>query len=137
MRISSFSLILTKRYPTEVPVKYPKATVNRCYKTQSLQMIFKKGILENQLYFRHELYPTKAAIQRTQLSGVKFSKFIIISYRLLKTQKHSASIDPSCSGFCFFMFKIVRCVWVKYNTLFAFCPASDSFSSENLFYAIT
>ena len=41
---------------------------------------------------------TKAALQRTQLSGVKLNKSFI-SYQSLKTQKHSVSIGFFYSGF--------------------------------------
>ena len=47
------------------------------------------------------LSPTKAASQGTQLSGEKLKKFFI-SYRRLKTQKHSVSISLFCSGFSFY-----------------------------------
>ena len=44
-----------------------------------------------------KLCPTKAASQRTQLSGV--TELFFVSYRRPKTQKHSVSIGLSCSGF--------------------------------------
>ena len=48
-----------------------------------------------------ELCPVAAALQRTQLSGVKLRKNII-SYRRLKTQKYSVSRGFSFSGFYFY-----------------------------------
>ena len=50
-----------------------------------------------------ELCPTKATLQRTQLSDVKLKTFFT-SYRRLKTQKHSVSIGLFCSGFAFWFF---------------------------------
>ena len=67
------------------------------------------------------------------LSGMKLRK--IISYRRLKTQKHSLRIDLSCSSFSFYehfnkkltfvvflIFKTGSCVWVKrfYNNTLLF-----------------
>ena len=45
-----------------------------------------------------ESCPTKAALQQSQLPGVKLKKYFI-SYRRFKTQKHSVSIGVSCTGF--------------------------------------
>ena len=44
-----------------------------------------------------ELCPTKAASQRIQFSGLKLKK--IVSYRCLKTNKHSVSVSLSSSDF--------------------------------------
>ena len=46
------------------------------------------------------LCPTKATSQPTQLSGVKLKKSFI-SYRRLKTQRHSVNIGFPCPGFPF------------------------------------
>ena len=66
-----------------------------------------------------KLFFTKAASERTQLSGVQLKRFFV-SYWRLKTHKHSVSIiSLCCSGFSFyedavfFLFKTIRCVWVK------------------------
>ena len=72
-----------------------------------------------------ELYPTKAASQRTQFPDLTLKKDFI-SYRRLKTQKYSVSIRFPCSGFSFcehfnrqltyaffFIFQTVKCVSVK------------------------
>ena len=100
-----------------------------------------------------ELHPTKSVSQRTQLSSVTLKKYI--SYRRIKTQKHSVSIELPYSGSfyehfyiqltyaVFFIFKIVKCVSVERfytNTLF-FCPVWGSVTSEkisqSLFRAVT
>ena len=49
---------------------------------------------------KNELYPTKTTSKRTRLPGVKLKK--IISYRRLKTQKHSIRIGLYCSSFFLF-----------------------------------
>ena len=66
--------------------------------------------------------------QWTQLPGVNFFR----SYYRLKTQKLLLSIGLYCSGFYErFNRKFV------YQYLLFFCPARDSFSSENILYVIT
>ena len=71
-----------------------------------------------------DLCLTKFVSQRTQLPDVKLTNYKWL--RCLKTQKHSVSMDLSCSGFSFyehfsrqftysvfFIFIIVRYIWVK------------------------
>ena len=48
-----------------------------------------------------ELCPTKTASQWTQSSGMKLKK-VFTSYRCLKTQKQSVSIDLLWSAFSFY-----------------------------------
>ena len=49
---------------------------------------------------KNRVMSNKNYLQRTQFSGMKLEKDII-SYRRLKTQKHSVSIGFSCFGFYF------------------------------------
>ena len=53
------------------------------------------------------LCPTKAASQRTQLTGVKFG-ILFISWPLLKTQNHSVSISHFCSIFLLNILKFMN-----------------------------
>ena len=72
---------------------------------------------------------------------MKFKKFFI-SYRRLKTQKHSVSIGLSAVVFLFMRILIdnllKQCLSknILYKYFVVFCPVCDSFSSENVLYVI-
>ena len=84
-------------------------------------------------------------------------KKFFINYQL-KNQTHSVSIDLSCSGFSFYenvnrqfaflihLFNILQFFYIPNRTMSkgilyqyfgVFCPACDSFSSENILHVIT
>ena len=80
-----------------------------------------------------ELFATKTASQRTQLSGKKLKK-CFMSYRRLEI---GFSFYDHLTYAVSFIFKTVKCVRVKRfytNNLLLFSPVWDSFSSQNILY---
>ena len=85
--------MLLELRPHQCSIKRPKQHVSIANTKHISRPEYQHRTLDNVLQ-KLELCPTKAASQRTQLSGVKL-KIFFLSYRPLKTNKHLVSIGLS------------------------------------------